>query len=111
MPQAFPKKNYATEAAMDDKNSLPRARSKKPWLPRSREKQNKYTRAMPTGQYWVTQLKRFVKLRQIVSDLILLSFTTEGCMCSTGNLTIDGGNDNATNKNLIGSTWQNKRAP
>ena len=54
MPQAFPKKNYATEAAMDDKNSLPRARSKKPWLPRSREKQNKYTRAMPTGQYWVT---------------------------------------------------------
>ena len=51
---SFPKKNCATEAAMDDKNSLPRARSKKRWLPRSCEKQNKYTFAMPTSQYWVT---------------------------------------------------------
>ena len=40
---------------MADKNSLPRVRSKKQWLPRSREnqKKNKPTRAMPNGQYWV----------------------------------------------------------
>ena len=48
-----PKKIYTTEAAMDDKNSLSRGQSKKQCLPRSREDQNKNTRAMPTAKYWV----------------------------------------------------------
>ena len=38
---SFPKKNYTKEAV------------KKRWLPRYRENQNKITRAMPNGQYWV----------------------------------------------------------
>ena len=57
MPQVFAK-IYTKEAAMDDNNSLPRARSKKQWLPRSRENQNKDTHAMPTGQYWVFKKKK-----------------------------------------------------
>ena len=55
----FSQKIYTTEAAMDDKNSFSCGQSKKQWLPRSCEDQNKNTRAMPTGKYWVFKLLDF----------------------------------------------------
>ena len=38
---------------MDDITFLRRARSKKRWLPRFHESQNKIMRAMPNAQHWV----------------------------------------------------------
>ena len=49
IPHVFPKKVYTTEAATDDKNSLPRTLLKKQWLPVSRETQNKNAR----NAYWL----------------------------------------------------------
>ena len=55
---SFPKKFYMKEAVMDDKNFLRGARSKKRWLPRFCENQNKITRAIPIGQYWVFKTRK-----------------------------------------------------